>query len=54
LPWPEEEYRTAIDSRAELLFAPTARAAANLRAERVPGEIHVTGNSGVDAVVVTE
>jgi UDP-N-acetylglucosamine 2-epimerase (non-hydrolysing) len=54
LPWPEEEYRTAIDSRADLLFAPTARAAANLRAEGVPGEIHVTGNSGVDAVVATE
>ncbi len=23
LPWPEEEYRTAIDARADLLFAPT-------------------------------
>ena len=23
LPWPEEEYRTAIDADAELLFAPT-------------------------------
>jgi UDP-N-acetylglucosamine 2-epimerase (non-hydrolysing) len=51
MPWPEEEYRTAIDADAELLFAPTDLAAANLRAENVPGEIHVTGNSGIDAVL---
>jgi UDP-N-acetylglucosamine 2-epimerase (non-hydrolysing) len=54
LPWPEEEYRTAIDARADLLFAPTEIAAANLRAEGVPGEIHLTGNSGVDAVLASE
>ena len=51
LPWPEEEYRTAIDADAALLFAPTELAAANLHAERVTGEIHVTGNSGVDAAL---
>ena len=51
LPWPEEGYRTAIDARAALLFAPTERAAANLRAERVGGAIHVTGNSGIDALL---
>ena len=51
LPWPEEEYRTAIDADANLLFAPTDLAAANLRAENVPGEIHVTGNSGIDALL---
>ena len=51
LPWPEEEYRTAIDADAALLFAPTDVAAANLEAERVPGEIHVTGNSGIDAAL---
>lgn len=51
LPWPEEEYRTAIDADAELLFAPTEIAAANLLAEGVRGEIHVTGNSGIDAVL---
>ena len=50
LPWPEEEYRTAIDARADLLFAPTATAAANLRAEQVPGEVHVTGNTSIDAL----
>jgi UDP-N-acetylglucosamine 2-epimerase (non-hydrolysing) len=54
LPWPEEEYRTAIDARAELLFAPTETAAANLRAEDVPGEIHVTGNTGIDTLLATE
>ena len=54
LPWPEEEYRTAIDARADLLFAPTAWAAKNLAAEEVPGEIYVTGNTSVDAVLALE
>jgi UDP-N-acetylglucosamine 2-epimerase (non-hydrolysing) len=51
LPWPEEEYRTAIDARADLLFAPTETSAANLEREAVPGEIHVTGNTGIDALL---
>jgi len=51
LPWPEEEYRTAIDAIAELLFAPTEVSAANLETEKVSGEIHVTGNTAVDAVL---
>jgi UDP-N-acetylglucosamine 2-epimerase (non-hydrolysing) len=51
LPWPEEEYRTAIDAGADLLFAPTETAAANLRAEHVQGAIHVTGNTGIDALL---
>ena len=51
LPWPEEEYRTAIDAHAELLFAPTATAAASLRTEQVGGEIHITGNTSIDAVL---
>lgn len=54
LPWPEEEYRTAIDADADLLFAPTVLAAANLHAEKVRGEIHVTGNSGIDALLKVE
>jgi UDP-N-acetylglucosamine 2-epimerase (non-hydrolysing) len=54
LPWPEEEYRTAIDARADLLFAPTEAAAENLRAEHVPGAIHVTGNTGIDALFKVE
>ena len=51
MPWPEEEYRTAIDARAALLFAPTDIAAANLEAEDVPGQIFVTGNTGIDALL---
>jgi UDP-N-acetylglucosamine 2-epimerase (non-hydrolysing) len=51
LPWPEEEYRTAIDARADLLFAPTEISAGNLEAEGVPGRIFVTGNTGIDALL---
>lgn len=50
-PWPEEEFRVAIDAESDLLFAPTELSAANLRREGVAGEIHVTGNSGVDALL---
>lgn len=53
LPWPEEEYRTAIDAQADLLFAPSDRAAANLRLEGVRGQIHMTGNTGIDALITT-
>ena len=53
-PWPEEEYRVAIDDGADLLFAPTETSAANLRAERVRGEVHVTGNTSIDAVLAAE
>ncbi|MDQ3077807.1 MAG: UDP-N-acetylglucosamine 2-epimerase (non-hydrolyzing) [Pseudomonadota bacterium] len=50
-PWPEEQFRTEIDRGAALLFAPTATAAANLRRERCTGALHVTGNSGIDAMM---
>ena len=50
-PWPEEEFRIAIDARADLLFAPTTLSATNLQVEPVRGAIHVTGNSGIDAVM---
>jgi len=53
MPWPEEEYRTAIDAHADLLFAPTTLAAANLRGEGVSGAIFVTGNTGIDALLKT-
>lgn len=49
-PWPEEEFRIAIDRESDLLFAPTELSAANLRRERVSGLIHVTGNSGIDSL----
>ena len=51
LPWPEEQFRVAIDAHADLLFAPTNFNAANLHAEQVGGTIHVTGNTGIDAVL---
>jgi UDP-N-acetylglucosamine 2-epimerase (non-hydrolysing) len=50
-PWPEEGYRTVIDALSTLLFAPTEAAARNLRADRrVKGLVHVTGNTGIDAL----
>jgi len=38
MPWPEEEYRTAIDANAELLFAPTALAAENCAGRVSPAQ----------------
>ena len=51
-PWPEEGHRIAIDEIAALLFAPTEVAAANLYREgAVRGEIHLTRNTGIDALL---
>ena len=50
-PWPEEEFRVAIDACADLLFAPSEISAANLRAEGVARRIEVTGNTAVDALL---
>ncbi len=50
-PWPEERNRIEIDAGADLLFAPTDAACANLRAERVSGAVTMSGNSGIDAVL---
>ncbi|HEX6376377.1 MAG TPA: UDP-N-acetylglucosamine 2-epimerase (non-hydrolyzing) [Allosphingosinicella sp.] len=53
-PHPEESHRIVIDGLADLLFAPTDAAAANLRRERrVSGRIWVTGNTGIDALLQT-
>ncbi len=51
LPWPEEQFRVGIDRRADLLFAPTATNASNLSREKVSGAVHITGNSGIDALL---
>jgi UDP-N-acetylglucosamine 2-epimerase (non-hydrolysing) len=52
LPFPEERNRVEIDAVATLLFAPTERSRANLAAEpAVTGQVHVTGNSGIDALL---
>ena len=50
MPWPEEHNRIAIDRLSSLLFAPTPTSAANLRADAVQGAIHITGNTGIDAL----
>jgi UDP-N-acetylglucosamine 2-epimerase (non-hydrolysing) len=50
-PWPEEQFRSEIDAGADLLFAPTTTAAANLRREGHAGALHITGNSGIDALM---
>jgi UDP-N-acetylglucosamine 2-epimerase (non-hydrolysing) len=51
-PFPEEMNRVLTSRVAYLHFAPTARAASHLAAEGIPTErIHVTGNTGIDAVL---
>jgi UDP-N-acetylglucosamine 2-epimerase (non-hydrolysing) len=50
-PFPEELNRKTIGTVATLHFAPTARAAANLRREDVPADrVFVTGNTVIDAL----
>jgi len=48
---PEEHNRVLTDHISDLLFAPTAIAAGNLRKESVVGKIHIVGNTIVDAVL---
>lgn len=52
-PWPEEMHRRALDVVCDLLFAPTPSAKQNLTAEHAPGRIVVTGNTGIDALLMT-
>ncbi len=53
-PWPEQANRCLISRLATLHFAPTEGARANLLREGVePGRIYVTGNSGIDALLMT-
>jgi UDP-N-acetylglucosamine 2-epimerase (non-hydrolysing) len=50
-PFPEELHRRMIAQLADLHFAPTVAAAAALRVEGIaPAAIHVTGNTGIDAL----
>ena len=50
-PFPEEMHRRLIAQMAQLHFAPTMAASAALRAEGVAAHaIHVTGNTGIDAL----
>jgi len=51
-PWPEEVNRRLVTHIADLHFAPTARARANLQREGIRGNrIFVTGNNGIDALL---
>lgn len=51
-PWPEEMNRRLVDPICRWCFAPTYRAAENLRAERIPAEnIFITGNTVIDALL---
>ena len=53
-PWPEEVNRKVAGAVADLHFAPTEAAADALRAENVdPANIHVTGNTVIDALLST-
>lgn len=52
-PWPEEMNRRLVDPICRWCFAPTDRAASNLRSERIPeSRIHVTGNTVIDALLL--
>ena len=51
-PFPEEMNRLMVTRLARFHFAATEQAAANLRAEGVPGaRIWITGNTGIDALL---
>lgn len=52
LPWPEERNRCAIDALSSLLFAPAETARANLAAEGIVAGVHVTGNTGIDGLLM--
>ena len=47
---PEEHNRRMIDHVSDYLFAPTELARRNLLEENVWGEVHVTGNTVIDAI----
>ncbi len=50
-PFPEEANRLCVDAIADLHFAPTRSARDNLLSEGIDGSsIHVTGNTGIDAL----
>lgn len=53
-PFPEEMNRVLIGRIADFHFAPTPRARANLIREGInPTHIHVTGNTSIDALMMT-
>jgi UDP-N-acetylglucosamine 2-epimerase (non-hydrolysing) len=52
-PFPEEANRSLVGRIARLHFAPTTKAAQNLRSENIAeSAIHVTGNTVIDALLI--
>ena len=51
-PHPEEMHRKLVAQMAQQHFAPTPAAAAALAAEGVRAGVHVTGNTGIDALLL--
>ena len=51
-PFPEEANRRLISQIATLHFAPTTKAEANLHASGVVGQVSVTGNTVIDALLL--
>ncbi len=51
-PYPEEANRRLISQLAQLHFAPTQVSAANCRASGVVGEVCITGNTVIDALLL--
>ena len=51
-PFPEEANRRLLSQLASLHFAPTTKAEANLQASGVIGQISVTGNTVIDALLL--
>ena len=52
-PYPEEGFRQMVSRVSAFHFAPTERAAECLRAERAGGDIHIVGNTVIDALLET-
>lgn len=53
-PFPEEMNRRLVDAMADYHFAPTEQSRKNLLSEGVPDDrIYITGNTGIDALLLT-
>jgi len=52
-PFPEEVNRQLTSTLADLHFAPTAQAAANLASENRHASVYITGNTAIDALQTT-
>ncbi len=50
IPYPEEMNRRIIDTTADMLFAPTLKAAKALKREGLKENIYITGNTVIDAL----